>query len=51
MPRDRGYGVPAQFVVENADCRLYYTAKMLTNMNAVQGAVANAACGEGKCVA
>jgi hypothetical protein len=51
LPQDRGDGTPAQFVIEEADCRLYYTAEMITDMNAVWGAAADAAWGGGKCVA
>ncbi len=51
LPQNRNDGTPAQFVVEEADCRLYYTAEMITDMNAVWGAAADAAWGERKCVA
>jgi hypothetical protein len=51
LPQDRRDGVPAQFVIEEADCRLYYTAEMIMDMNAVWGAAADAAWGGGKCVA
>lgn len=51
LPQDRDDGIPAQFVVEEADCRLYYTKEMVTDMNAVWGATADAAWGGGKCVA
>jgi len=51
LSQNRNDGTPAQFVVEEADCRLYYTAAMITDMNAVWGAAADAAWGGGKCVA
>ena len=51
LPQDRNDGVPAQFVIEEADCRLYYTAEMITDMNAVWGAAADAAWGGMQCVA
>jgi hypothetical protein len=51
LPQDREDGIPAQFVIEEADCRLYYTAEMITDMNCVWGAAADAAWGGAKCVA
>jgi hypothetical protein len=51
LPQDRNDGTPAQFVIEEADCRLYYTAEMITDMNSVWSAAADAAWGGGKCVA
>lgn len=36
-------GLPAQFVVENVDCRLYWTADMITDITALWKAVADAA--------
>lgn len=36
-------GLPAQFVAEEADCRLYWTLPMITDMNAVWKAVADSA--------
>ena len=51
LPQDLKDGIPAQFVIEEADCRLYYTAEMITDMNCVWGAAADAAWGGAKCVA
>jgi hypothetical protein len=51
LQQDMQDGIPAQFVVEEADCRLYYTEEMITDMNAVWGAAADAAWGGKKCVA
>ncbi|KAL7930666.1 hypothetical protein V8C35DRAFT_324143 [Trichoderma chlorosporum] len=42
-------GLPAQFVVEHADCRLYWTASMITNITEVWNAAANAAFNNAKC--
>jgi hypothetical protein len=42
-------GLPAQFVAEEADCRLYWTLPMVTDMTAVWKAVADAAWNGGKC--
>lgn len=36
-------GLPAQFVIEEADCRLYWTLPMVSDMTAVWKAVADAA--------
>ena len=44
-------GLPAQYVVEEADCRLFWTAAMATDVTAVWKAAAQAAFGGGKCVA
>ncbi|ERT01703.1 hypothetical protein HMPREF1624_02957 [Sporothrix schenckii ATCC 58251] len=44
-------GLPAQFVVEEADCRLYWTAAMATDVTAVWKAAAQAAFNEGACAA
>ncbi|ODA78334.1 hypothetical protein RJ55_05715 [Drechmeria coniospora] len=42
-------GVPAQFVRENADCRLYWTAPMITDVGEVWKAAAHAAFNGGRC--
>jgi len=44
-------GIPAQFIYEAADCRLYYEPSMITNVTAIWKKVADAAWGTGKCVA
>lgn len=44
-------GLPAQYVVEEADCRLYWTAAMATDVTAVWKAAAQAAFNEGACAA
>jgi hypothetical protein len=44
-------GIPAQFVYEAADCRLYYEPSMITNVTEIWRKVANTAWGSGKCVA
>lgn len=51
LPQDRDDGIPAQFVIEEADCRLYYTEAMITDMNSVWGSAADAAWGGKKCAA
>lgn len=38
-------GIPAQFVYEAADCRLFYEPKMTTNVTAIWKKVADAAWG------
>ncbi|KAE9375497.1 hypothetical protein N431DRAFT_463579 [Stipitochalara longipes BDJ] len=43
-------GIPAQFVYEAADCRLYYEPSMITNVTAIWRKAADAAWGAGKCV-
>ena len=43
-------GVPAQFIYEAADCRLFYTPSMIEDMNAQWSAAAGAAWGGKKCV-
>ncbi|KAH7310470.1 hypothetical protein B0I35DRAFT_74703 [Stachybotrys elegans] len=43
-------GLPAQFVVEEADCRLYWTAPMINDVTEVWNAAANAAFNGAKCV-
>ncbi|KAK1593796.1 uncharacterized protein LY79DRAFT_579019 [Colletotrichum navitas] len=42
-------GTPAQYVREEADCRLYWTLPMITDVTAVWKAAANAAFNGGKC--
>ncbi|KAK1978678.1 hypothetical protein LZ30DRAFT_691234 [Colletotrichum cereale] len=42
-------GVPAQYVREEADCRLYWTLPMVKDVTAVWKAAAHAAFGGGKC--
>ncbi|UKZ67911.1 uncharacterized protein TrAtP1_009071 [Trichoderma atroviride] len=42
-------GVPAQFVVEHADCRLYWTAPMVTDITEVWKAAAGAAFNNAEC--
>lgn len=42
-------GLPAQFVVEETDCRLYWTAEMVTDITAVWKAAADAAFHAGPC--
>ncbi|KAL6890460.1 hypothetical protein GGI43DRAFT_430616 [Trichoderma evansii] len=42
-------GLPAQFVVEHADCRLYWTAPMITNITEVWKAAADAAFNNAEC--
>ncbi|KAI0867318.1 hypothetical protein GGS24DRAFT_485997 [Hypoxylon argillaceum] len=44
-------GVPAQFVTEHADCRLYWTAPMIRNAGEIWKAAAQAAFKGGKCAA
>ncbi|EFX03689.1 peptidase s41 family protein [Grosmannia clavigera kw1407] len=44
-------GLPAQYVVEEADCRLYWTEEMITDVTAVWKGAANAAFNGGKCAA
>jgi hypothetical protein len=44
-------GIPAQFVYEAADCRLYYEPNMITNVTAIWKKAADAAWGTGMCAA
>lgn len=44
-------GVPAQFVYEAADCRLYWTAPMISDVTEVWKAAANSAFNGAKCAA
>ncbi|TVY18750.1 Peptidase S41 family protein ustP [Lachnellula arida] len=46
-----GDGLPAQYVVEEADCRLYYTLPMITNVTELWKSAASAAFNGGGCVA
>lgn len=51
LPGNVNDGVPAQYVVEEADCRLFYTLDMVNDVRALWKAAANAAWNGGKCVA
>ncbi|KAI9640692.1 hypothetical protein NHQ30_011001 [Ciborinia camelliae] len=51
LPGNVNDGLPAQFVHEEADCRLYWTAGMITDVEKVWEAAATAAWGGGACVA
>ncbi|RDW71702.1 hypothetical protein BP5796_07736 [Coleophoma crateriformis] len=51
LPQNLGDGIPAQFVKELADCRLYYTPSMIADVRATWNSAAKAAWGNGKCVA
>ncbi|KAL3952473.1 hypothetical protein ACCO45_012416 [Purpureocillium lilacinum] len=42
-------GLPAQFVAENADCRLYWTAPMISDVSEIWKAAANSAFNGAKC--
>ncbi len=44
-------GIPAQFVVEEVDCRLFWTPEMIGDVSAIWTAAAKAAWGDGHCVA
>lgn len=44
-------GLPAQYVYEAADCRLYWTAPMISDVSEVWKAAAHAAFNGGKCAA
>ncbi|KHN96542.1 pyridine nucleotide-disulfide oxidoreductase family protein [Metarhizium album ARSEF 1941] len=43
-------GIPAQYVTEEADCRLYWTAPMISDVGEVWKSAANAALNGAKCV-
>lgn len=43
LPDHVNDGLPAQFVFEEADCRLYYTEPMITDVTALWKAAADAA--------
>ncbi|KAK0100490.1 hypothetical protein ONS95_008438 [Cadophora gregata] len=51
LPGNLDDGLPAQFVREEADCRLFYTLDMVNDVTALWKAAANAAFNGGKCVA
>jgi hypothetical protein len=51
LPDHLNDGLPAQFVVEEADCRLYWTLPMITDVTAVWKAAANAAFNGQPCAA
>ncbi len=44
-------GLPAQYVVRHADCRLFWTTPMITDAAAIWKAAANAAFNGGPCIA
>jgi len=50
LPGNINDGLPAQFVFEPADCRLFYTPEHVNNVTAVWKSAANAAWKGGKCV-
>lgn len=51
LPDNVNDGLPAQFVREEADCRLYYTEPMITDVTALWKAAADAAWNGAKCAA
>lgn len=51
LPDNLGDGLPAQFVVEETDCRLYWTEPMVTDVTAVWKAAADSAFHGKACVA
>jgi hypothetical protein len=51
LPDHLNDGLPAQFVVEEADCRLYWTLPMITDVTAVWKAAADAAFNGKPCAA
>jgi hypothetical protein len=51
LPGNLNDGLPAQFVVEEADCRLFYTLPMITDVTELWKGAAAAAWGGGNCVA
>lgn len=51
LPYHLNDGLPAQYVVEEADCRLYYTLPMINDVTELWKGAATAAWGGGKCVA
>ncbi|RDL35438.1 ClpP [Venustampulla echinocandica] len=51
LPDNVNDGTPAQFVAELADCRLYYTSPMISDVSKVWEATASAAFKGGKCAA
>jgi hypothetical protein len=50
LPNHVSDGLPAQFVIENADCRLFYTRDMIMDVTNTWKAVPKAAFLGGKCV-
>ncbi|CZR69628.1 uncharacterized protein PAC_19528 [Phialocephala subalpina] len=51
LPNNVDDGLPAQFVYELADCRLYYTEPMITDVTALWKGAADAAFNGGACAA
>ena len=51
LPDNLDDGLPAQFVREETDCRLFYTQEMITDVTALWKAAASAAFNGAKCVA
>ena len=51
LPQNLQDGLPAQFVIEEADCRLYYTLDMVNDVTALWKAAAAAAFNSAPCVA
>ncbi|KAB5576208.1 pyridine nucleotide-disulfide oxidoreductase family protein [Coniochaeta sp. 2T2.1] len=49
LPDNVNDGTPAQFVAEEADCRLYWTESMVKDVTEIWKAAANAAFNGGKC--
>jgi hypothetical protein len=51
LPDNLNDGTPAQFIVEEADCRLFWTADHVKDITNLWKSAATAAWGGGKCVA
>lgn len=51
LPGNVHDGLPAQYVIEEADCRLFYTLDMVNDVQALWKGAANAAWNGGRCVA
>lgn len=51
LPDNVDDGLPAQFVIEEADCRLFYTLDMVNDVRAMWKGAADAAWNGAKCVA
>ena len=49
LPANLDEGIPAQFVYEAADCRLFYTPAMISDPRAIWKKAANAAWGGAEC--
>lgn len=49
LPDNVDDGTPSQYIVEEADCRLYWTTEMVNDVTAVWKAAANAAFNGGTC--